>query len=86
MDESDDEIPEPCTDAAMLAGCTCRLSAVHSASIDPPEPVLDINCPVHGKYRPGGIDPDDEADRRREDDSSRERRSPKSVTPPTKVT
>lgn len=63
----DDEIPEPCTDAAMLAGCTCRMSAVHSASIDPPEPVLDIGCPVHGKYRPGGVDADDERDRRIED-------------------
>lgn len=67
MDDSDDEIPEPCTAEARGIGCTCRMSSVNSATIDPPEPVLDIGCPVHGKYRPGGIDPDDEADARRED-------------------
>lgn len=66
MGDIDDEVPEACTDAALARGCTCRLSAVNSASIDPPEPVLDIGCPVHGKYRPGGVDPDDERDQRLE--------------------
>ena len=61
--------PEPCTSAARAAGCSCRMSTVNSATIDPPEPITDINCPVHGKYRPGGVDPDDERDARLEDRS-----------------
>lgn len=63
----DDEIPEPCTSAARAQGCSCRMESVNSASIDPPEPIVDIGCPVHGKYRPGGVDHDDERDRRIED-------------------
>jgi hypothetical protein len=40
--------------------CTCRMSSVNSASIDPPEPILDPWCPLHGK------DPDDEREKRRD--------------------
>jgi hypothetical protein len=43
--------------------CTCRMSSVNTASIDPPEMVLNPRCPVHGKYR----DPDEEYERRRDD-------------------
>jgi hypothetical protein len=63
----EDEIPEPCTAEATAAGCSCRMSSVNSATIDPPEPVVSINCPLHGKYRPGGVDPDNERDFRDED-------------------
>lgn len=41
--------------------CTCRLESVNSASIDPPEPILDPWCPAHGK------DPDTEYERQRDD-------------------
>jgi hypothetical protein len=41
--------------------CTCRMSSVNSASIDPPEPILDRWCPLHGK------DPDAEREKRRDD-------------------
>jgi hypothetical protein len=53
--DPDEEAPEPCTSAAVSAGCTCRMSSVHSASIDPPEPIVDGWCPLHG-----GRDPDRE--------------------------
>ena len=53
--------PEPCTQAAREEGCTCRMETVHSVSIDPPEPILDPWCPVHGK------DPDAEYERQRDD-------------------
>lgn len=56
------EVPEPCTSAAFSAGCTCRMSPVNSASIDPPEPIVDRNCPLHGSYR----DPDAEREEQRE--------------------
>jgi hypothetical protein len=42
--------PDACTEDARDQGCTCRLSSVNSASIDPPEPVTDPWCPLHG-YR-----------------------------------
>lgn len=51
-------------------GCTCRMSSVSSASIDPPEPMQDRNCPHHG-WAP---DPDDARDRAIED-AIMERRS-----------
>lgn len=56
------EKPEPCTAEARTEGCTCRMESVHSASIDPPEPIVDDWCPLHG-----GRDPDAERDRRRDD-------------------
>lgn len=68
MGDVDDEIPEPCTCEARAEGCTCRMEPVNSASLDPPEPIVDRGCPVHGKYRPGGVDPDDERAVRQEDD------------------
>jgi len=58
------EIPEPCTEDARDAGCTCRMETIHSHSIDPPEPIIDRHCPLHGK---GERDPDYERDRRRDD-------------------
>ena len=58
----DDDKPEPCTVEARLQGCTCRMETVHSASIDPPEPIIEPWCPVHGNR-----DPDAEYERRRDD-------------------
>jgi hypothetical protein len=55
--------PDPCTEEAREQGCTCRMSSVNSASIDPPHEVLDKNCPLHG-WAP---DPDAECERRRDD-------------------
>jgi hypothetical protein len=49
----------PCTEAARKAGCTCTIPAAHSASIDPPEPRIDRECPLHGRS-----DPDAERQRR----------------------
>jgi len=43
-----------------LYSCTCRMSPVNSASIDPPEPILDPWCPIHGK------DPDVEREKQRD--------------------
>lgn len=56
-------IPEPCTGEARDAGCTCRLSRVWSNDIDPPEPVINEWCPIHGR------DPDWELQKLRDDDS-----------------
>lgn len=42
--------------------CTCRMSSVNSASIDPPELIVDPWCPIHG-----GRDPDEEYERKRDD-------------------
>ena len=53
------EDAEPCTEAARKAGCTCTIPAAHSASIDPPEPRIDRECPLHGRS-----DPDAERQRR----------------------
>lgn len=48
--------------------CTCRTPHVSSAALEPPEPILDRYCPVHGD---GGPDPDaaleEQRDRARED-------------------
>lgn len=49
-------------------GCICSMSSVNSASIDPPEPVRNRNCPHHG-----GRDPDAEYEAQRDD--AMERRS-----------
>lgn len=54
--------PDPCTEGARDQGCTCRMESVHSASIDPPEPIADKNCPLHG-WAP---DPDDALEEQRE--------------------
>lgn len=61
-DDKPEEIPEPCTAAANRQGCTCRMSSVNTATIDPPEPILDKWCPLHGK------DPDRELERLRDDE------------------
>lgn len=39
---------QPCSEASVLAGCTCRMKTVDSASIQPPEPVIARDCPLHG--------------------------------------
>jgi hypothetical protein len=44
--------------------CSCRLESVNSATIDPPEIIIDCHCPVHGD---GGPDPDEAYDRMRDD-------------------
>jgi hypothetical protein len=55
---------DPCTEEARDHGCTCRLSVVHSNDIDPPEPVIDRDCPLHGN----APDPDYELERIRDDE------------------
>lgn len=55
------EPAEPCTAAAQRAGCSCRMSSVNSATIDPPEPIIDAWCSLHG-WR----DPDRERDEKRD--------------------
>lgn len=57
-----EEKPEPCTAEAREEGCTCGMESVNSASIDPPEPIINPWCPVHG-----GRDPDAERDRQIDD-------------------
>lgn len=46
-----------------MRDCTCRLESVHSASIDPPEMIVDRWCPIHGS----GEDPDHVWEARRDD-------------------
>jgi hypothetical protein len=58
-DAYDDEPTEPCTAKANAGGCTCRMSPVNSTTIDPPEPIIDGWCPLHGRR-----DPDQERDAR----------------------
>jgi len=43
--------------------CTCRMPYVPSAALEPPEPILDRYCPVHGD---GGPDPDHALEARRD--------------------
>jgi len=57
----DRDVPDPCTQAARDRGCTCRMSTVHSASIDPPHEIINEWCPLHG-----GKDPDEEYEKARE--------------------
>lgn len=59
----EDPHPDPCTEAAHRLGCTCRMETSHSASIDPPEPIMDRYCPLHGN----APDPDEAYDRARDD-------------------
>lgn len=61
-DEADNADDEPCTERARRAGCTCRMETVNSASIDPPEPIVDPWCLLHGRR-----DPDRERDEARDD-------------------
>ena len=48
--------------AAHQQGCTCRMSFIHSASIDPPHEIVDQWCPLHGRR-----DPDRELEAERDD-------------------
>lgn len=54
---------DPCTEEAREHGCTCSMESVNSASIDPPEPITDKDCPLHG-WAP---DPDAAYDAARDD-------------------
>lgn len=49
-----DEEPSPANfeETFGCLGCTCSMSPVHSASIDPPEPVRNRHCPHHGTFDP----------------------------------
>lgn len=62
-------VPDPCTELARQLGCSCRMSSVHSASIDPPHEIINRECELHGSPR----DPDEEMERRRDDEYLRER-------------
>jgi hypothetical protein len=58
-----EQTPEPCTEEAYAVGCTCEMRSPpiprgEYAAIDPPEPRVSRNCPLHGKQR----DPDDAYD------------------------
>jgi hypothetical protein len=55
---------DPCTQDAREAGCTCSMSSVDSASIDPPHEIIDKYCPLHGY----ALDPDYEHERQRDDE------------------
>lgn len=55
---------DPCTEEATRHGCTCTMSSTHSASIDPPEPVIAEWCPLHGRQD----DPDARHDAERNGD------------------
>lgn len=57
----DPHAPPPCTLEAHRQGCSCRMSSVNSATIDPPYEMIDPWCPLHG-YR----DPDREYDEHRD--------------------
>ncbi len=48
--------PEPCTKEAIDEGCTCGWSTINSASIDPTHEVVNLNCPLHGRWE--ASDPD----------------------------
>ncbi len=43
-----EEIPEPCSELAERLGCTCHCRFAHSTSIEPPEPRISRDCPLHG--------------------------------------
>ncbi len=47
-----EEADEPCTDEAYARGCTCRMESVYATMIDPPEPIIDRFCPLHGRDDP----------------------------------
>jgi hypothetical protein len=60
-DRLKDEIPEPCTEEAYELGCTCQMRPSpiprgEYAPLDPPEPRISRDCPVHGA-------PEDDRDR-----------------------
>lgn len=40
--------PEPCTLSAYDHGCTCSMPCSGPTDIDPPEPRVDRDCPLHG--------------------------------------
>lgn len=57
-----EHVPDPCTEEAREQGCTCYLSPVNSASIDPPHEMIHPWCPLHGHR-----DADAEYERARDD-------------------
>ena len=64
MRDAISNIPDPCTQAARNEGCICTMPFVHSAQIDPPEPRVHKDCPLHG-WAP---DPDDARQQRIDDE------------------
>mgnify|MGYP001295900096 CR=1 FL=1 len=52
MIREQEEADEPCTAEAYARGCTCRMESVHPTMIDPPEPIIDRFCPLHGRDDP----------------------------------
>lgn len=61
QDEREAVDAEPCSQAAIDRGCTCRMEMVHAGMINPPEPIVNKFCPLHGI-----ADPDALAEMRRE--------------------
>ena len=43
-----DLTPEPCTQDALDQGCSCSIPFAGPTDIDPPEPRIDRDCPLHG--------------------------------------
>jgi hypothetical protein len=60
-------IPEPYSDEAREQGCTCYVPTATAHDIEPPSVRVVRDCPLHGWAR----DPDDERDRRRDDELDR---------------
>lgn len=54
---------DPCTEEAIKHGCSCSVPCARSTDIDPPEPRIDRNCPLHGN----APDPDAAYDAARDD-------------------
>lgn len=67
IDETElaEAIQDICEDfcAGMERECICRMETVNTASIDPPEMIVNRDCPVHGSPR----DPDAEYERQRDE-------------------
>ena len=53
---------EPEDNEVGVGDCTCRLSSINSASIEPPHRIVNPWCPVHG-----GRDADAEYDAKRDE-------------------
>jgi len=43
------DLSTPCSEASLRRGCTCMSRFPDSASLEPPEPIIDRNCPLHGR-------------------------------------
>lgn len=47
--DEDVELAPPRSEIALRYGCTCTTRFPDSASLEPPEPTIDRNCPLHGR-------------------------------------